>query len=670
MAIVEMTKISLIGLSYHKERILNALHKVGCVEVIATDELDDTFVKTENTEREMLEKKYARANFCVEFFIEHIEKSKGKEYYPKNIDEALDNFFVSYDEFMSASGNEVELSYIVDKLEDYSKRLLNNKTRKLKLQNQKALLEPYRNFDGVFSDYKDTDTTKVFLGLIRQENIKVLEEFLKDYPLTALSVHTTNVQSVISVVSFNDEADAVLQKLNELGFSKCTFDYEMTALQKLDEVDGAILAGDNYDEVISKKVCGKSGSLRDLKILTDYYKFQLEKIDTSDNFRCTDTTFVLKGYLPKEKETEVKNAIYNVTNAVFISFDKPTEEDNPPTLLKNNPIIRQTEFITEMYSMPNYREFDPSRIVFYFFMLFMGLIMADIGYGIVMMAVGLFLSSRIKVDNNSKRLWNIIAIGGVFTILFGFLFNSLFGFTLLPFTLLPSPVPTPDSGTDGLMTILLMCLAFGVLQMMVGYLCKAINCFKNKDILGGIFDGLVWTVFFIGFFFAVFNFIIEYLMPTKDMSGGIYEFFGTMQMPGLYTAIGAVVIAMLTAGRSEKGFGKFSKGFGAVYGLINIMSDILSYARLFGLLLSGMIIASTFNDMGIGLLDGGGIGYVFGPLVMVVGHIFNLAMGVLGAYIHDSRLQYIEFFSKFYTGEGEKFTPLGSTFNYIYLTRN
>ena len=126
---------------------------------------------------------------------------------------------------------------------------------------------------------------------------------------------------------------------------------------------------------------------------------------------------------------------------------------------------------------------------------------------------------------------------------------------------------------------------------------------------------------------------------------------------------------MVTAGRKEKFIGKFTKGFGQLYGLINIISDILSYARLFGLMLSGMIIAQTFNDIGMSLINGGGVGYVFGALVIIVGHLFNLSMNVLGAYIHDSRLQYIEFFGKFYTGEGDKFTPLGSRLNYVYLTK-
>ena len=130
-----------------------------------------------------------------------------------------------------------------------------------------------------------------------------------------------------------------------------------------------------------------------------------------------------------------------------------------------------------------------------------------------------------------------------------------------------------------------------------------------------------------------------------------------------------LLIEIFAAGRNSKGFGKFTKGFGALYGVINFFSDILSYARLFGLMLSGAIIGNIVSDMALGMFAGGGMGIVAGALVMLIGHAFNLAMGVLGAYIHDSRLQYIEFFSRFYEGEGELFTPLGSQFEYIQLVR-
>ena len=404
--------------------------------------------------------------------------------------------------------------------------------------------------------------------------------------------------------------------------------------------------------------------------MTDYYRFLLEKENESCKFSYTASTFTLTGYLPKDTQGRVEEELKKVTNAVFVEFSEPSDDELPPTLTKNNKLVHQTEFVTDMYSTPSYREIDPNKVVFFFFMLFMGVIMADIGYGVVMIALGLVLSSKIKVDNGAKKLWNVIAIGGVFSIIFGVLFNSLFGFAVLPFNIMPSPVPEAGQTTDNLMLVLLFCLLLGVFQMAVGYFCKALNSFKAKDVLGGIFEGIIWVLFFIGFILAAVNFLLGYLMSDSFvMNPTIKDFFEKAQMPGLILVGSTLLVATITAGREERGFGKLTKGFGKIYGLINVMSDILSYARLFGLMLSGMIIAQTFNNMGVGMFANGGVGYIFGSLVIVAGHVFNLAMGVLGAYIHDSRLQYIEFFNIFYTGEGNKFTPVGSDTKYIYITK-
>ena len=246
------------------------------------------------------------------------------------------------------------------------------------------------------------------------------------------------------------------------------------------------------------------------------------------------------------------------------------------------------------------------------------------------------------------------------------MFNSLFGAAVLPFTVLPSPVPSPEN-KDGLMIILLGCLALGVVQLAVGYFMKALNEFKAGNILAGIFEGLLWTVFFVGFVFAGFNFLMSYL--GVNVSAGITAFFDKTTTAGLITAGAALLLIAIASGVKGKGFEKISKPFGTFYGLISIFSDVLSYARLFGLMLSGMIIAQTFNDIGAGMFASGAVGYFLGGLIIVIGHIFNIAMGVLGAYIHDSRLQYIEFFGKFYTGEGNKFRPIGSEMKYVYVTK-
>ena len=171
----------------------------------------------------------------------------------------------------------------------------------------------------------------------------------------------------------------------------------------------------------------------------------------------------------------------------------------------------------------------------------------------------------------------------------------------------------------------------------------------------GILDGLVWTVFSLGVGLAIAGLIDEAQMPLLAYIGG-------------GTAGAMLLVAILTAGRKEKLLGKFTKGFGAAYGIINYASDILSYARLYGLMLSGAVIAGIVSDYSVRFIESGNVALIIlAVILMVVGHGFNLAIGLLGAYIHDARLQYVEFYGRFYEGEGELFAPLGSSRKFIKL---
>ena len=178
---------------------------------------------------------------------------------------------------------------------------------------------------------------------------------------------------------------------------------------------------------------------------------------------------------------------------------------------------------------------------------------------------------------------------------------------------------------------------------------------KRGKILDGLFDGAVWAIFLAG--------LLLFVLCQVGVTPGLDKI-------AIGLLVGSVVVGALTAGRHQKGFGKVTKGFGAVYGLINYMSDILSYARLYGLMLSGAQIASIVsNDLALPMLSsiGGVGGVIVCILIMFVGHAFNVGMGLLGAFIHDSRLQYVEFFSHFYTGDGELFAPLGSKLEHTYI---
>ncbi|MDE7214976.1 MAG: hypothetical protein K2N68_03975, partial [Clostridia bacterium] len=198
-------------------------------------------------------------------------------------------------------------------------------------------------------------------------------------------------------------------------------------------------------------------------------------------------------------------------------------------------------------------------------------------------------------------------------------------------------------------------------HLMAGYICKAIQHMRRGHFWDGMFDGFVWAAFSIGVGVAIAGFIEQANMPILSYIGG-----------GIAGA--SLLVAMLTAGRHEKVLGKFTKGFGAAYGIINYVSDVLSYARLYGLMLSGAVIAQIIAKYTIGdgttvgfLLSGNPLLIILGVLIFVIGHVFNIAIGLLGAYIHDARLQYVEFFGKFYEGEGELFAPLGSNHKHIKL---
>ena len=667
MAVVKMTKMRMTALLSEREKLLNALHRTQMVELRETPaEEGDRYCVPDERLKTDLKEKSERVLRSIEFIENRLEMSVKEAYYPKEVTGTGNSFMIGYQDFMSTPGNEMELLYIIDKMEEYMSRLNDVRMRRVQIDNTEAQIAPYLAVKQKFSDFRDTEYTRCAFGLLADSALPALEKFIAEKELSELTVYTRDRQCVICVLTHKEEAADIFRKLGELSFTKCPFTFDLTAEQKVKQLEEERTHCAEVENDVNRKVCGKSGYLRNLKILSDFYAFQLEKIAAEEKFTGTQSTFTLCGYLPTEDIADVKNAIYDITDAVFMEFFEPTENDTPPTLLKNRGPAKAAEFITNMYSAPDYREFDPNGFVFLFFMIFFGLIMADIGYGALMLIGGILLMTRLKIDNGFKKLVCIITYGGAFTVLFGALFGSCFGFSLYT-GLLPDPTLSGNAGRTNVLIILLGCLALGLLQITVGYILKAVNSFRHGEIADGIFDALTWVLFNIGLFFAVFNFITEYFaIPVAENTK---SFFATMTMPGVIMLGAGLLVAVVTAGRKEKLIGKFTKGFGAVYGIISLLSDVLSYARLFGLMLSGMIIAQQFNGMGTDMILGGGIGYVFGPLVMVVGHTFNIAMGVLGAYIHDCRLQYIEFFSKFYTGEGELFTPIGSRFQYIHLTK-
>ena len=651
MAVAEMSKLNLVAMSYDKDSVLNALQRTNAAEVKLHYEAENTVALTSDCEvlREYLSNVENALNRLSSAIESYNKDNKIKS------DVLKDGFDVSYSDFMSAKDMKWDMDALVEKV-----NLLYNGGKELsvELSKLKRTISSAEIYSTVKLPLKNSDTlhTKIRMGTL-PANSK--DSFISSFSdgLCAFSVLAENSDGVLISAAYHKsigaEAESILQ---EAGFVPCPFDGESTGEEVflgLKEREAEIL---NSLKQNSEETYALSNRIHDLKIYCDYLGFELEKQELAEKMRATQATVLIEAYVPKESEEQIKEVLEGTSNAVYYEFSSPADDEIPPTLLKNNKVVKNFEAVTNMYSPVSYREFDPNTVMAFFYSLFLGFIMGDVGYGLLMSVLGgtvYFLSKR---DTGLKRLAGVFAVGGIFAIIWGFLFNSLFGIQL------PYKPPLPDAQGDmwqlmgiKIPAVLIISLLIGALQLCAGYVCKTVQCFRRKQIADGILDGMVWAFFTLGVGLAIVGLIDDFNVKILAYVGGIIA--GVM-----------LVTAMLTAGRKEKLLGKFTKGFGAAYGVINFASDVLSYARLYGLMLSGAVIAQIVSSYAIGFITGGNAALaILGVVLMVVGHAFNLAIGLLGAYIHDARLQYVEFYGRFYEGEGELFAPLGSKHKYIYL---
>ncbi len=661
MAIAEMSKLHLVAVSYERDKILNALQTTCAVEICG-------HTLTENThslelDAEELNEYLSSAERALAYLTAGVNDYR-RDNKIKPADDDTDAV-MTYSEFLAQSGKKDEADAIIARINAFEAEKKNLLSELTSVRRTKSLAYPYSALTEKFAYYTGTAHTEARLGALSVSARDELISNLGEDDLFALDslCECEGTAIVLALFHKSFEGDRLLQAA---GFTSCPFKegsgseiYNAADMREA-EIFGAL-------EDNARRVYEAEGDIRTLQIYCDYLSFEAEKAALSDKLLATQSTVLMEAYVPKEKEQEVAAAIESATTAAYFEFTEPTEDETPPTLYKNNEVVKNFETITDMYSPPSSREFDPNTVMAFFYSLFLGFIMGDVGYGLMMIIGGgtLYFKSR-KKPNALTRLSGVFAAGGFFAIIWGILFNSFFG-AELPFfkAVLPAPLGVYWSLMGiNIPSVLIVSMFLGIVHLCAGYICLAYQCFRRKQIVDGIFDGLTWALFSIGVGLAVAGLVEDFNCSTLALVGGI--------IAGV-----SLVTAMATAGRKEKLLGKFTKGFGAAYGVINYVSDILSYARLYGLMLSGVVIAQIITGFAVTGYNGstpflfsGNAGLiVLGVVLLVVGHIFNFAIGLLGAYIHDARLQYVEFYGKFFEGEGELFRPLGSTHKYIRLKK-
>lgn len=676
MAIAEMSRLTLVGLICDRDNILEAVQRTGAVQIIGAEEREMEQAAKANPSETELAAAISRAENALDVLTREIEAAPKSSGAPKPA-VVKDGIGVTADEFFAVGKNLARYEKIIEDIERIASERAGNKSRENALIAERGNYEDYGCLSESFAAFRDTAAASVYLGIVPFEKTAALEGAIGAISTAWCRIEGAARRGNVAVaVCLSADKEETEKALAESGFAKCPFAEDITSAEKIKLIDAELDACAAQADDISQRACLLAPKSADVKIYIDYLSFLKEKLLAEQSFVNTESAFVLSAYVPTEATQRVYEAINDASRAVYADFRPVARSEFAPTLMKNKKPIDNFEAVTNMYSAPAYGALDPNGVMGFFFSLFMGLIMADVGYGIMMIAGGFWFSKKQREGTTVYRMARVFAYGGFFAIAFGLLLDSWLGLSLLRglsgsyASILPAgalerysafyaqyidPI-VADSSIMGINipSMLLWCLGLGTLHIAVSLILKAVQSFSRREIADGIFGGLVWAIMLLSFIVWVF------CLAAGFNETGVYA---------MYVTAGFAAVGVLTAGISEKGFGKVTKVFTSAYGLINYASDILSYARLYGLMLSGAQIASIFtNTLAIQMLFPAGVaGVVFGVLVIIVGNVFNVAMSLLGAFIHDSRLQYVEFFGRFYEGEGELFRPFGRVYEHIYF---
>jgi V/A-type H+-transporting ATPase subunit I len=659
MAVIDMCKMSLIAHSADRHKILRELVKLGVVETVRSEQIERAHYYKDAEGEAKYNSLINKLNFVFTFFKERSSyAAKRNIEIPVKLNLAKINRLFDVEEFESAGKNEYELLQKVAEIEELNARLTENNSKAARLLARREQLLAYKELDIKFSDIRDSKNVCIRVGTLSLQGAERLSEGA--FP-GAVITGALNAKSVLAAVIFHKtEEHAAVFALAQADFMPCPFNEDIIASEEIERIERQLTECEKTAEEITRAAVALFPLAESLKVLYDYYLVSLKKIEVIANASATGSAFLLEGWVPEPDKTRVQEALSRVTKNIYIDFRPPAQDETPPVYVKSPKAVEPFQSITNMYGLPNPKEgdSDPNIFVAIFYFLFFGIMMGDAGYGIII-ALACFLFYYFKrPKKGSGKMILVFGLCGVSTFIWGALFAGWFGLStqvlqassvgrfLLKFSWF-SPLEEP-------LMMFGLALALGAVQIAVGFAINAYNKWK-KSKADAILNNISWVVILLGIG----------ALALGALWGGIISTIG-----GALAGVGAVMLVIGgTLGR--KGLLKKVTGsFSNVYGGINVFSDILSYSRLFGLGLTTGVIGMVVNflaDIIIQLLGANVLGYIAAVIVVIGGHTFNLGINLLGTYVHNSRLQYIEFFSKFYQGTGRPFKPLGSETKYIFL---
>lgn len=626
------------------KKLLDFLQKLGVTEIEDAAHEELIKYKTDETVNEYLRKSRIceKAFRILERYCE-INKSL--------IQKFTDYREIEYSEYKLISDKNEEIFEVCESLIEAESKILQLKKE---ISREKSSIDYYSSWKSLDIPLgsKRTMSTSIFVGSFKRQLTKerifsLIEE--RDSELTDVEIEIVHTEKMLTnsvLMCHNSHGNKLQSILSEIGFY-CPQKLPMMTPQKaLEECEKNISALKDKIEDTENEINHFKDRYESVRFLYDYYTAQAEKYKAVENTGVTESTVYICGYVPEKYADEVKFEVERQF-AAHMELSKPDYENSDvPVLIENRSFAAGVESITNMYSPPSNKDVDPNPVMSFFYYAFFGLMLSDAGYGLLMVIAMLFAKYKLKVRGSMKKTADMYLYCGISTVFWGTLFGGWFG-DLIP-TVMKNfmGIENPPSlalwlePMNDTMDLLMYSMLFGIVHLFAGLAIRFFMLIKEKNYLGAVFDVIPVVIFVIGFAIAGAAFI--FTVPERIKP------YGTILL-----AVGAILI-VLTAGRSSKNIlGKLGGGLYALYNTASgYLGDILSYSRLLALCLVTGVIANVVNLLAA--MPGNIVIFV---IIFIVGHTINIAINLIGTYVHTNRLQYVEFFSKFYEGSGRAFTP-------------
>lgn len=642
MAIVEMKKVFLLAHSHEREKIIELLQRLGIVEIedISTSKTWDEIGSLMDPGQAAadladIEARLGEARYCLDFLQRHYPVRKG----------LLEQFTggkisLSSDEFSSFIEQKEQMREIYLACRDAEEKLTAMRTAGTRIQAALTELEPWAGFPLPLEEIADTKRVQMQLIAVPGESAASFKEMLEDkVPAGFLQEISRGKDQVYGLLIWlAEEAAAVSALFKETAVNPVAFpDLTGTAAQNIAALEEKAAELQREEEAVISGIETLLGERTRLMACYDYLDRERARKEIVQNFARTESSFLIEGWVPSPALPDLEKYLENETETAVLVARDPVPEENVPILLQNRGPAEPYEVVTRMYGYPHKNELDPTALLAPFFFLCFGICLSDAGYGIILALASYFLSRKLKLAGMGKQLLNLLFLGGISSTIFGVLMGSWFGDLIKIKPLWFNPLDDP-------MRMLIFSFGIGVFQIYCGMAIKAYRSIKEGKILDALFDQGGWYLFLTGLILLV-------LPQTRTV--------------GQWMAIGGAAVLILTQGRSQKNpIMKFLSGLLSLYDVTGFLSDVLSYSRLLALGLATGVIATAINSMG-GLLPKGPVGFLALAILLAGGHLFNLLISGLGSYVHTSRLQYIEYFGKFFDGGGKAFRPFAVDTTYV-----